>query len=502
MSTTRGGYSSASGSAAATTPTASAATASRSASGAATTSASSTRQQPPPPQQPREPAQYEDDGDDDDDDDEVLVGDSPYSSKLPFEGLGLSQALLDGIYRKRFKRPSKIQGVTIPLILDSRRLNLLGQAPSGSGKTAAFTLGILSKIDDNVRAPQALCICPTRELALQIDQVIREFAFFTTIKIYACVPSPPGQSTRNRHIKEHVVVGTPGKIIDSITRRDLDVSHIKICVLDEADALLSAQGMADQTIRIKTFLPPCQYLLFSATIEPEIKEFATKFMPKPSVSITVKPRELVLTGISQNYIRCPSTELKQKTIHDIYCNVSGIAQSIIFMKTISGAQDLCEWMRAKGYTVSLLHGKNMEAQERDAVLKDFQDGNTRILISTNVLSRGIDVFQVVLVINYDLPEDPSSNTVDCTTYLHRIGRTGRFGRFGVAINLVANEADMQMLRVIEATFEMAPGTIKEMLPDDIRGLQSVLVDCTKRNQQQIKTYLLPPQSTNTTASSS
>eukprot|EP00184_Porphyridium_aerugineum_P000167 CAMPEP_0184694508 /NCGR_PEP_ID=MMETSP0313-20130426/2436_1 /TAXON_ID=2792 /ORGANISM="Porphyridium aerugineum, Strain SAG 1380-2" /LENGTH=561 /DNA_ID=CAMNT_0027152803 /DNA_START=139 /DNA_END=1824 /DNA_ORIENTATION=- len=415
---------------------------------------------------------------------QVLQADpnTPYYSASTFEELKLSDNLLKGVYGNKFNKPSKIQATSLPMILgkdsQGKYKNLIGQAHNGSGKTACFVLGMLSRVDENLDAIQALCVVPTRELARQIQEVIQALGKYTRIKVGLAIPARDEEKKswrdkpaeeREAGIKDHIIVGTPGKIFNMIkeskTRRkgSFDVSHVKILVLDEADTMVDTQGLGDQTIRIKKELnPDVQILLFSATFADHVKNFASMFAPDAN-QITVQREKLKLDTIKQYYFECPrgpgNEDTRYGVLNDIYSYLT-IGQSIIFVHTRQSASNLTNRLRADGHAVSLLYGGDMMPEERDRVIDEFRSGTTKVLITTNVLARGVDILQVTVVINYDLPilpwpTDDKGNPIrgpaeaDCETYLHRIGRTGRFGRKGIAINFVHDQTSHHVLHSIE-----------------------------------------------------
>jgi len=246
-------------------------------------------------------------------------------------------------------------------------------------------------------------------------------------------------------------VGTPGTIITKMRKSDIDPRDVKIFVCDEADVMVltGSEGMGDQTLEILNKIPSAQVLLFSATFPERVRKFAVKVAPNAS-KIVVKREELTLEGIKQYFMEFKSVHEKFDALTNLY-GVLNIGQSIVFVHTRATAKDLCRRMREKDYSVSLLHGADMSAEERDKVMEDFKEGRTTVLISTNVLSRGIDVLQVTLVVNYDIPLT-ADNKPDPTTYIHRIGRSGRFGRKGVAINFVHNDFSKKALTDISFYF--------------------------------------------------
>jgi ATP-dependent RNA helicase DDX19/DBP5 len=372
---------------------------------------------------------------------------SPLYSVRSFEELNLKPELLKGVFAMNFSKPSKIQEAALPVILNDPPQNLIAQAQSGTGKTAAFTLGMLSRIDSTRKVPQALCICPTRELARQLFDVIGKLGKFTDIVPFLAVRDVA--SVRGI-LPNQIVVGTPGKITDLIKKRSIDLRNIKVFVLDEADEMLEQQGLGDQTLRIQKQLPRgCQILLFSATYAEKVAEFAKKVVPRPFVSITLERKQLSLEKIAQFYIDCGSEERKFDILSELYCYLS-VGQSIIFVHRRETARNLAKRMNEDGHTVSLLEG-SMDPQLRDQIIDEFRQGRTKVLIATNVIARGIDILQVSMVINYDLPLD-RMNKPDFSTYLHRIGRSGRFGRSGIAVNLVCDERSRRDLKAIEDYF--------------------------------------------------
>lgn len=384
----------------------------------------------------------------------------PYKSASTFEEIGLSAELLKGVYAMKFQKPSKIQAASLPLILpkaDGTRSNLIAQGHNGSGKTACFVLGMLSHVDSSKPVTQAVCIVPTRELARQIVGVIEAIGKFTSATVRLVVKETDEErrvareQMRNRAAKPapaHVVVGTPGKLMDLVKRRDLNISTASVVVLDEADEMVNTQGMGDQTLRIKRHLPSTvQTLLFSATYSDGVRELAKRMAPNAN-HIWVKRETLSLDKVSQYYFRVPDSAARYSVLQEIYETLT-LGQTIIFVRTRIAAQTLTENLRADGNAVSVLYGGQMSPDERDRVIDEFRQGTTKVLVTTNVLSRGVDVRAITAVINYDLPTDPTGVEADPETYLHRIGRTGRFGTNGVAINLVHDDRSMLLLNDLE-----------------------------------------------------
>ncbi|KAF8388791.1 hypothetical protein HHK36_025471 [Tetracentron sinense] len=384
-----------------------------------------------------------------------------------FDAMGLQENLLRGIYAydgmlkvgfqisfEGFEKPSAIQQRGI--VPFCKGLDVIQQAQSGTGKTATFCSGILQQLDYGVVECQALVLAPTRELAQQIEKVMRALGDYLGVKVHACVG---GTSVREdqRILSSgvHVVVGTPGRVFDMLRRQSLRPDYIKMFVLDEADEMLS-RGFKDQIYDIFQLLPSkVQVGVFSATMPPEALEITRKFMNKP-VRILVKRDELTLEGIKQFYVNVDKEEWKLETLCDLYETLA-ITQSVIFVNTRRKVDWLTDKMRSRDHTVSATHG-DMDQNTRDIIMREFRSGSSRVLITTDLLARGIDVQQVSLVINYDLPTQPEN-------YLHRIGRSGRFGRKGVAINFVTKD-DERMLSDIQRFYNV----VVEELPSNVADL--------------------------------
>ncbi|CAM1505682.1 Fc.00g113190.m01.CDS01 [Cosmosporella sp. VM-42] len=354
-----------------------------------------------------------------------------------FDDMALKSELLRGVYAYGFERPSAIQQRAIMPVIKGH--DVIAQAQSGTGKTATFSISVLQKIDPAVKQCQALILAPTRELAQQIQKVVVAIGDFMNIECHACIG---GTSVRDdmKALQDgpQVVVGTPGRVQDMIQRRFLKTDGMKMFVLDEADEMLS-RGFTEQIYDIFQLLPQStQVVLLSATMPQDVLEVTTKFMRDP-VRILVKKDELTLEGIKQFYIAVEKEEWKLDTLSDLYETVT-ITQAVIFCNTRRKVDWLTDKLTARDFTVSAMHG-DMDQAQRDLIMKEFRSGSSRVLIATDLLARGIDVQQVSLVINYDLPANREN-------YIHRIGRGGRFGRKGVAINFVTAE-DVRMMREIE-----------------------------------------------------
>jgi len=371
-----------------------------------------------------------------------------------FDNLGLVEELLRGIYAYGFEKPSAIQQRAIlPLV---KGHDIIAQAQSGTGKTATFTIGILQQLDHKLNECQALILAPTRELAQQIQKVVLALGDYLAIRCHACIGGTRVRDDISRlQAGVQVVVGTPGRVYDMLCRRVLRTDYIKVFVLDEADEMLS-RGFKDQIYDIFQALNgKVQVGLFSATMPADALEITEKFMKSP-VRILVKRDELTLEGIKQFYINVEKEDWKLDTLCDLYETLN-IAQAVIFCNTRRKVDWLTDKMRSRDFTVSSTHG-DIGQKERDVILNEFRTGSSRVLITTDLLARGIDVQQVSLVINYDLPRNLEN-------YIHRIGRSGRFGRKGVAINFVVSD-DVRTLRELEQFYN----TQIEEMPDHIADL--------------------------------
>ncbi|GAB4855034.1 hypothetical protein Ancab_023620 [Ancistrocladus abbreviatus] len=372
-------------------------------------------------------------------DDEKLVFETTEGVEpiLSFDRMGIKDDLLRGIYAYGFEKPSAIQQRAISPIIQGR--DVIAQAQSGTGKTSMIALTVCQTVDTSTREVQALILSPTRELASQTEKVILAIGDFINIQAHACIGGKSvGEDIRKLEYGVHVVSGTPGRVCDMIKRRTLRTRHIKLLVLDESDEMLS-RGFKDQIYDVYRYLPPeLQVVLISATLPNEILEMTNKFMTDP-VRILVKRDELTLEGIKQFFVAVEKEDWKFDTLCDLYDTLT-ITQAVIFCNTKRKVDWLTEKMRSNNFTVSSMHG-DMPQKERDAIMDEFRKGLTRVLITTDVWARGLDVQQVSLVINYDLPNNRE-------LYIHRIGRSGRFGRKGVAINFVKSD-DIKILRDIE-----------------------------------------------------
>jgi superfamily II DNA/RNA helicase len=366
---------------------------------------------------------------------------SEYSSHEinSWDELEVSPEILRGIFASGFDKPSPIQRRAIKPLMDGK--DIIGQAQSGTGKTATFTIGALThvKVEDNTT--QVLILSPTRELSTQTANVIKMVGtMMTGLRVQTLVggSSIDEDASNLKNNVPHIITGCPGRVYDMMRRNHIVSKNIKLIILDEADEMLSA-GFKEQVYDILQNLKnDVQVALFSATLPDYIHSITSKFMRNP-VKIYVKAEQLTLEGISQYFVAVEDDMQKYDTLKDLYSFFS-VSQCIIYANSVKRVSDLYDAMTEDGFPVCRIHS-NMEKKDRDQAFLDFKTGRYRVLISSNVTSRGIDIQQVSVVINFDVPK--------CVhNYLHRIGRSGRWGRKGVGINLVTRR-DMSKLREIE-----------------------------------------------------
>lgn len=359
----------------------------------------------------------------------------------------LSDELLMGIFDYGFKNPSKIQNLTIKNIFDG--YDIIAQSQSGTGKTGAFTIGALSVVDPKVNHPQIIIMATTRELATQIHFVISNLSKHMNIRVELAIGGTKiiTEASRDpyKHIRQsHIIIGTPGRIYDYIERKAFNPKKIKMFIMDEADALLKN----DFVEQIKTIFnqldSACQVIIFSATYTEEILEIANSITSDPKKKILMKYEELSLDLIKQYKVEVKYDNFKYLTLADLYTKLQ-IGQCIIFVNSINNANQVEKRLLKDGFGVSKIHSE-LDTEKRTSVLKDFRLGVTRVLIATDVLSRGIDIEQIGIVINYDLPRDYAQ-------YIHRIGRSGRFGKIGVAINFIS-DSDLENLAALEKHYKI------------------------------------------------
>lgn len=370
-----------------------------------------------------------------------------------FDDMELPENLLRGVYSYGYERPSGIQQKGIVPILQGR--DVLAQAQSGTGKTGTFTIGSLARVDPNLQAVQVIILSPVKELALQTYDVVKGISEYMNIKIHLAIGGNPVREDQKALRNGcQVLVGTPGRIFDLAERRDLKFKDVRTLVIDEADQMLDNK-FQDQIMEILKFGFPTHtsVVLVSATMPPEIVQFTDSILRNP-VHILMEAKDVPLDGILQYYVELDKEEWKFDALCDIYSQLA-INQAMIYCNKRQGAEWLAYKMKEAKFTLECIHG-DMDLAERNKKMDDFRRGACRVLICTDMLSRGIDVQQVSLVINFELPTDTSS-------YIHRIGRAGRYGRKGTTINLVSRN-EQRMFQEIRDTY---PTLNMEPLPENL-----------------------------------
>jgi translation initiation factor 4A len=371
-------------------------------------------------------------------------------SVTSFEDMNLKEELLRAIYGYGWEKPSYVQQNGILPVINGR--DAVVQAQSGTGKTGTFTISCLQKVDTKIKSCQCIILNPTREIADQTHRVISNLGMYLPdINICGVIG---GKRLTNDVVSEaHILVATPGRIYDMINRGVINMKTLKLFIVDEADQMLS-RGFKEQIIEIFKFVPKTsQVAIYSATMPIDILDMTTNFMNNP-IRILVKKDDLTLEGIKQFFITLETEKDKYETLCDIYKTLT-ISQSMIYCSTKKKVEWLAEQLENNGFPVSKIHG-DMIQSDRDDIMKNFRNGSTRVLITTDLLARGIDVQQVSLVINYDLPQEKES-------YIHRIGRSGRYGRKGVAINFIMSQYDLRTIKDIENFYS----TQIEEMPMDV-----------------------------------
>lgn len=348
------------------------------------------------------------------------------NSRIQFSDFNLSKEVGKAIEDMGFEEPSPIQALAIPLIQAGR--DVTAQAQTGTGKTAAFGIPVIEKIDSSKRCVQALVLCPTRELCMQIAEefsnLLAHLPRVSVLPVYG--GQPIERQLKALHSGVHIVIGTPGRIMDHLDRRTLILNDVKMVVLDEADQMLDMGFRDDIELILKKIPQERQTLLFSATLPQPIIDISKRFQNKPEF-VRVQYAELTVPQIEQCYI-----EVKEREKLDVLCRLIDLEDpqlAIIFCNTKRRAEELSGKVRARGYRADELHG-DMKQSQRDRVMGGFRKGSIDILIATDVAARGIDVEDVDIVINFDVPQDVEY-------YVHRIGRTGRAGKSGKAVTFVS-----------------------------------------------------------------
>jgi len=387
--------------------------------------------------------------------DDVLTPSDDVKLYEEFDQMNLPENLLRGVYAYGFEKPSAIQQKGIVPIAEGR--DVLAQAQSGTGKTGTFVIGSLARVDEAIKKPQVLVLVHVRELAQQIEKVAKALGNFMNLQVLCAVGGNPlRDDIRQLEGGAQFIVGTPGRVFDLVNRNVLDRSDIRVLIMDEADQMLEDLFYKQvMCILEKGFPEKTRVALFSATMPEQVVEVANKILNHP-VRVLIKPAAVRLEGIQQFFVPLDREDHKFECICDLYKNLN-ISQAVIFCNKRQKAEMLAERMTAQGYPVTCLHGE-LEKPERTRRMKQFIEGSTRVMVATDIIARGIDVQQISLVINYELPTNREN-------YVHRIGRAGRFGRKGTTINMLLPEEE-GMMKDISEHYDMKVLP----LPDSISNL--------------------------------
>lgn len=388
-----------------------------------------------------------------------------------FTEFNISKEMLKAITEMGFETPSPIQAASIPILLEGK--DMIGQAQTGTGKTAAFGIPLLEKINTRTKKLQALVLCPTRELAIQVGDEFSLLAKYrramNIVRVYG--GQPIERQLRALQKGAHVVVGTPGRILDHIQRGTLNLSTVTYAVLDEADEMFDMGFRDDIELLLQDIAPNAQKVFFSATMPKAIMQFAASFLRDPEI-IRITPKTVTVPAIDQVYFELRQHQ-KQEALPRII-DVYNPRRCIVFCSTKKGTEDLTALLLARGYAVDALHGNLTQAQ-RDRVMERFKKGTSEILIATDIAARGIDIEEVDLVVNYDIPNDAE-------VYVHRIGRTGRAGRKGKACTFVTPK-DYYRLRDIKKH------TKAPMTAEKIPSLGDVISNRVERITDEVHTII-------------
>lgn len=381
-----------------------------------------------------------------------------------FSEFNISESTLRSLKRMGFEEATPIQEGTIKFALEGR--DIIGQAQTGTGKTAAFGIPIIEKIDTNNPDIQALIVAPTRELAIQVSEELYKIGYDKRVKILSVYGGQDiGRQIRALKNKPQIIVGTPGRIIDHINRRTLKLEHVQTLVLDEADEMLN-MGFIDDINAILEKVPENrQMLLFSATMPPAIRKIATKFMKNPE-EVKIKSKEMTVENIEQYFVK---TQEREK--FDILTRLLDVHQpelAIVFGRTKRRVDELAQALNIRGYLAEGIHG-DLSQSKRLSVLRQFKENKIDILVATDVAARGLDISGVSHVYNFDIPQDPES-------YVHRIGRTGRAGKSGLAVTFVTPR-EMGYLRIVEETTNKRMTPLRPPTEDEaLAGQQKLAIE--------------------------
>jgi ATP-dependent RNA helicase DeaD len=393
-----------------------------------------------------------------------------------FEDLGLSQATLEAVLKMGFEEATPIQAETIPMGLANK--DLIGQAQTGTGKTAAFGIPLVEKVDVTKDAIQGIIIAPTRELAIQVSEELYKIGSGKRVRVLS-IYGGQDISRQIRSLKKypHIIVGTPGRVLDHINRKTMRLDTVNTVILDEADEMLNMGFIEDIETILASTPSERQTLLFSATMPAPIQRMAEKFMKDPQI-VRVKMKEMTVPAIEQFYL-----EVMEKNKFDVLTRLLDIQSpelAIIFGRTKRRVDELSEALTLRGYTAEGIHGDLTQAK-RMQVLRKFKEGSIDVLVATDVAARGLDISGVTHVYNFDIPQDPES-------YVHRIGRTGRAGKSGMALTFITPR-EKSYLAVLERTTKrkmerMTAPTLDEALEGQQRAVVDKIVQTIEGNNLQ------------------
>ena len=399
--------------------------------------------------------------------------------QIKFEDLHISEPILRALNDMGFEEPTPIQREAIPVAKSGQ--DMIGQAQTGTGKTAAFGIPALEQVDSTIQDPQVLILSPTRELAIQVAEELNKMAQHTNIQ---ALPIYGGQDIGRqfRMLKKHpqVIVATPGRLMDHMERKSITFDQVKVVILDEADEMLN-MGFVDDINKILTAVPEeRQTLLFSATMPKAIQELAETYLTEPTL-IRMKPTQVTMDLIEQYYI-----EVQDRQKFDVLCRLLDIQApelAIVFGRTKRRVDEVTEALKKRGYMAEGIHG-DLSQQKRDSVIRQFREGTIDILVATDVAARGLDISGVTHVYNYDLPQDPES-------YVHRVGRTGRAGKAGVAMTFVIPR-EIEHLHAIERLTKRKIARRKApSLGEVLEGQQKIAVEkliALADNREELASY--------------
>lgn len=391
-----------------------------------------------------------------------------------FSELNISESTQDALLRMGFEEATPIQEGTITFGMEGR--DVIGQAQTGTGKTAAFGIPIIEKIDVNNPAVQALVIAPTRELAIQVSEEIYKIGYGRRARVLTVYGGQEiGRQIRALRNNPQIVVGTPGRILDHINRKTLKLSNVNTLVLDEADEMLNMGFIEDINTILASVPDTRQTLLFSATMPPAIRKIAETFMKEPEI-VKIKSKEMTVENIDQYFVK--AQEREKFDVLSRLLNVHQPELAIVFGRTKRRVDELAHALSIRGYLAEGIHGDLTQAK-RMSVLRQFKDNKIDVLVATDVAARGLDISGVTHVYNFDIPQDPES-------YVHRIGRTGRAGKSGMAVTFVTPR-EMGYLRVVEETTKkrmtpLQPPTEDEALIGQQRLAMEQLSEIVEKNE--------------------